>query len=242
MLANLLAQFQAQTYRPDLRRLFILDDAGQFGQQKLTTERGWIHFGMQDFDLWSTRCKFPTLPAKYAWLVERALRWGADAFVAMDDDDIYLPEHVENHARVLAEHGWSHPRTAYAMCSASGAPIEENAENHFHGALAFRRDYGERVAYWGPVDDGHMGADVDLLLRLRAISPPGQHNGPPTYFYRWQTTGADHCSGRYKNATDTSWYDNTPISQPGHWDELRPEMDAETRTIYQNYAGWKSSG
>ena len=265
LLRNLLAMFRAQTYPTEQRRLFILEDAGQF--HKKGWDYDWKFDGedilknglpqtshlrhakqiTDDFSLWASDRKFPTLTAKYAFLVQRALEWHADAFVVADTDDIYLPSHTADHVAVLQSiqsgwqwstaqqgwinHGWSHSRTVYSLYT--GHIVEEGARGRFHGALAFSREIGEQVGFWGDVHNGRCDYDQGIQGRLRALAEPGQSSKPPTYIYRWASTNADHCSGRCKGPDDTTWYDQCPISQPGHWDTLEPLMDAETNRIYE---------
>lgn len=252
LLANALAQFQAQVYPQDLKRLFILEDAGQIGMTKRTPFGEYLGFSILpksdscpsweerlasgpdlmtcEFELWSFFHKFPTLTAKYAFLVERAKAWGADAFVVWDDDDIYLPNHIQNHVNVLALWPWSHPHTVYSLYT--GKVEEEIATGRFHAALAFSRAAGEKIGYWGDVANGRCDYDQGILGRLRNLTPPGQSVHKPTFVMRWGSTHADHCSGRCRSGDDLTWYTKTPISQPGHVDSFGPLMDEETKRIY----------
>ena len=258
LLQNALAQFQAQTYDANtpgkMRRLFILEDAGQF-QRWLPQHvdiAETIRYPYQpseegaDWSLFTFITKFPTLTSKYAFLVERAKEWGADACVVWDDDDIYLPTHIENHVAVLKSirenwqwsaslqgwinSGWSHPRTVYSLYT--GSVVEEHAQGRFHSALAFTRKAGERVHFWGPIQNGRCDYDQGIMGRLASISPPGHSDKPPTLVYRWGSTATDHCSGRCQGPEDRQWYTATPISQGGRFAALKPLLDAETRLVY----------
>ena len=254
LLANALAQFQAQTHPAEDRRLFILEDAGQIGPGMRSPfgEHLGIRFfpgehsgspdwaerlgsgpniNEPDFEVWSFFHRFPSLPAIYALLVERALKWGAEAFCVWDDDDIYLSDHVANHVKVLRAHGWSHPKTVYSLYT--GRVEEEGAAGRFHGALAFRRDYGERVGYWGEPANGRCDMDQAILGRLHRISPPGQSVRRPSYVYRWGSTGCSHASGRASGPGDAHWFFTTPIDQPGRVERLEAKFDDETARVYQ---------
>jgi hypothetical protein len=224
LVANALACFLAQDYPAENRRPLILDDAGQIAPQSGA-----------DWEVWSTGKKFPSLPAKYKFLVDRANEWSADAYSVWDDDDIYLPWHLPSHAQALANAGWSHPSKAWSLYT--GSLALESATGRFHGALAVRRDFAERVGYW----DNSTRCDYDqqIMGRLFLLSPPGRPDldNPPSYVYRWGSTHADHCSGRCRGPDDATWYTQTPITEAGQVGHLTPRMDAETKAIYRHFAG-----
>ena len=183
--------------------------------------------------MWSAQDKFISLPSKYDFLVFQADRWGADAYCVWDDDDIYLPWHLIAHAESLSTAGWSHPKYVWTLFPDLA---KELAARRFHAALAIRRDYAVRVNYWGK--STACGYDTQLLDRLAEIAPCGYCDTwrQPSYVSRWSSTGADHCSGRYRNAEDTTWYTDTPISQPGYVTELKAQMDDETAKISSYFA------
>jgi hypothetical protein len=222
LVANALACFLAQDYPVEERRLLILDDAGQIAPQSGT---GW--------EVWSTATKFPSLPAKYKYLVDRANEWGADAYCVWDDDDIYLPWHLSSHAHALAKAGWSHPAKVWSLYT--GSLALESAAGRFHGALAVRRDFSEQVGYWG--NSTRCDYDQQIMGRLSRLSPPGRPDVgvPPSYVYRWCSTHADHCSGRCRGPDDATWYTETPITEPGPVERLVPRMDTETAVICRRF-------
>jgi hypothetical protein len=227
LVANALACFLAQDCPVDKRRLLILDDADQIVPQSGA-----------DWQIWSTAKKFPSLPAKYAFLVDRANEWGADAYCVWDDDDIYLPWHLSAHAQTLSTAGWSHPEKVWSLYT--GSLMLESAAGRFHGALAVRRDFAEQVGYWGT--STRCDYDQQIMGRLSHLSPPGHPDSDllPSYVYRWGSTGADHCSGRCRCPDDETWYTETPITEPGRIEELMPRMDAETEAIYRRIRRSKS--
>lgn len=224
LVANALACFLAQDYPAEKRRLLILDDADQIAPQ---ADVNW--------EVWSTAKKFPSLPAKYAFLVDRANEWGADAYSVWDDDDIYLPWHLSAHAQALSSAGWSHPSQAWSLYT--GSLALESAAGRFHGALAVRRDFAEQVGYWG--SSTRCDYDQQIMGRLSRLSPPGQPDldSLPGYIYRWSSTHADHCSARCREPDDATWYSETPITEAGQVERLVPRIDAETTAIYRHF-GW----
>lgn len=220
--ANSLACFLAQDYPREDCRLFVLDDADQIAPQS----------GI-NWQVWSNTKKFPSLPAKYAFLVARANEWGADAYCAWDDDDIYLPWHLSSHARGLSTAGWSHPSKVWSLYT--GSLVLESAADRFHGTLAVRRDFAERVGYWG--NSTRCDYDQQILSHLSCLSLPGRPHDDrlPSYVYRWGSTHADHCSARCRSPDDTTWYTETPITEPGRITTLTPQMDTETAAIYRHF-------
>jgi hypothetical protein len=227
LVANALACFLAQDYPAERRRLLILDDAGQIAPQSGA-----------DWQVWSTAKKFPSLPAKYAFLVDQANEWGADAYCVWDDDDIYLPWYLSAHAQTLLTAGWSHPSQAWSLYT--GSLALESAIGRFHGALAVRRDFANRVGYWGK--SSRCDYDQQIMGRLSQLSPPGRPDldRPPSYVYRWGSTHSDHCSARCRGPDDTTWYTETPIMEQRRINRLTPRMDAETEAVHQRFHESKS--
>lgn len=91
-LASSLYLFQQQTY-PN-RILYILDDAGQY-----------IHTRGKDYVVLSGSTRFPSIMAKYAYLMEILLPQmdDSDIICFWEDDDIYLPRYIEGVVRAIQE-------------------------------------------------------------------------------------------------------------------------------------------
>jgi hypothetical protein len=222
LVANSLACFLSQDYSVENRRLLILDDAGQ-----ITPQSGG------NWEVWSTATKFPSLPVKYKFLVDRANEWGADAYCVWDDDDIYLPWHLSSHVHALTTAGWSHPDRVFSLYT--GSLALESAAGRFHGVLAIRCDFAEKVGYWG--NSIRCDYDQQIMGRLMQLSPPGRpdQNVLPSYVYRWASSGADHCSARCRGPDDETWYTETSITEPGPVERLVPRMDRETAVICSRF-------
>jgi len=142
-----------------------------------------------------------------------------DAYAILDDDDVYLPWHLQAHAATLEDHAWSHPsRILSHLCRVLH---EEPAAGRFHGALAFRREAIEAVGGWR--QDARADFDQDLIARLRArFGPPGDpcDYGPPSYVYRWESSESVHCSGLMTSPDNTDWYARVPLTERGTVGEL----------------------
>lgn len=221
-LRNAVACFEAQTY--ENRELIVLDDAGQY--------RG--HEG----DRWrviSVPLRFRSLPAKFNALASLS---DADAFCVWEDDDIYLPWHVEAHAHALSGGAaMSVPRRIMDACGPRGWNVRENAGCMFHASWAYSREGFDAVG--GYPLTGALTFDVEMLDRMRAYlgapaDPALTH--PPSYLYRWQQSGAYNGSqfgpGWYEAAGRLS---GLPGDNLGTIARIEPLMDNATRLLYADW-------
>jgi len=221
LVANAIACFQAQTYSEDCRRLIVLDDAGELSPR---SGPGW--------EIVSVQNRYPTLPAKYNALAKLAA--GADAFVVWEDDDIYLPWHVEAHAAALANAPWSHPSRVWSLYRGLH---EELAGGRFHAALAFRREALEEVGGWPNTSRGDFDQQLMAVFSRRFGTPADPCDGyAPSYLFRWGSTGSYHgqafMAGR---GADGDWYGKMPdrIEPRGGDIAIRPKLDEETEAIFK---------
>ena len=223
LVENAIACFLAQDYPSDRRRLLVLDDFGDLGNV--------------DHDTWSVVSqseRLPSLPSKYSALAEIACtRWpAADALVIWEDDDVYLPGHLQAHARALASARWSKP--SRVLSTYGGTVHEEPAAGRFFASLAVSVELFRAVG--GFVDTGRGDFDQQFLARLEGYAgPPGDPtaDAPPTYVFRWQETGEPHGEHFMTGPDDETWYDRAgaaaPAPQPGG--RLVPALDRHTRHL-----------
>ena len=186
--------WENQDYPAELRRLFILDDGGTFEPQNGPT-----------WELHTAAMRYPSLPAKYNALVAIANCWEPDAYVVMEDDDLYLPRYASSHAAVLATAEYSKPTVV--LSDYPGHIVEERAEGRFHGSVGFRRSLCERIGGWPETPRADF--DQQMLARLRddavVIGDPCRL-APPQYVFRWHT---GHWHGQYamRGPDDEGWYE-----------------------------------
>ena len=193
LLAEMLECWENQDYPAELRRLFILDDGGTFEPQSGPT-----------WELLTAPERYPSLPAKYNALVALANRWELEAYVVMEDDDLYLPRYVSSHAAVLATAEYSKP--SVVLTDYPRQIVEERADGRFHGSIGFRRELCERIGGWPETPRADF--DQQMLARLRDhATSTGDPCGmaPPQYVFRWHT-GQWHAQHAMHGPADEEWY------------------------------------
>jgi len=229
LVRNALALFLGQQLRPgDTAHMVILDDAGQIATQ---------HGGTSPLT-WQVECRHEWIPLteKYAPLL--AIAGPAAAYVVWDDDDVYLPWHLQAHADALQASAWSHPSRAWSTYGKN--PLDEPPREkrlsgrHYHGALAVRSDLMSKLGGWPTTDRSNYDKQMLAACR-RASGPPGDPcaHATPSYIYRWRDTGRDHCSARIKDGR----YRPPRIQEPGTVPRLAPCPDPSSRALLARLAG-----
>ncbi len=216
MLANALGCFLAQEYPVDRRELIIMDDAGQY-----------TPMANADWQLISFSRRFRSLPEKYNALAGLAQ---GDIIVVWEDDDIYLPDHLSAHVRALASGGFSKPSRVFSIHS--GALREENAAGRFHGSMAFTRKAFERLGGWPLSRRGDFDQQFMSGLGLSGGQVDTCSTSPPSYVFRWGSTGDYHGSAHMATPGDENWYDKCKVDDDGNTQiRLEAHLDAETLRI-----------
>jgi len=221
LVESAIAMFQAQTYPKHLRRLLILDDAGQIDEQ---CGDAW--------SLFSTKTRFPCLPAKYESLVSRAgPNWSAVAI--WDDDDIFMPWHLEAHADALRDAQWSHPGQIATM-RPGGELSHEATGMRFWSSMACRRSAWERSAA-GWYGERRADFDQQFLRRLATTGPAGRPDAkrPPSYVYGWGRS--QHATTAMTGHGDESWYSRVRMTQHERVGRLTPSLDAGSKSAIEQY-------
>lgn len=224
LVRNALALFLAQDLAPgQSAHLLIYADDGLIptqsgGKPPLT------------WDVWGTNDWVP-LTAKYAPMLAHAAPLCPDAWIVWDDDDVYLPRHVQQHLAALQAAPWSHPSRAYSTYGIDPQiqhPVDRTLSGrHYHGALAVRADLMTSLGGWPNTDRSNY--DKQMLAACRnAAGPPADpcQYGHPTYVYRWSDTSRDHCSARIQQGR----YRRPRIQEPPI-DRLTPAYDLPTASL-----------
>lgn len=217
LVENAVACFLSQDYDLDKRAFAILDDADQINGGVIPGEN--VH-------IVSTPSRFPSLSAKYNFLLSTRSNW-YDAVIVWDDDDVYCPWHLSRYAEALANHRWAHPTEVWS--DYTGRLALERAQGRFHGSLGIRRDLLEEIGGW--IDTPRADFDqqqIQACARLGGEPGRPDRDDLPSYVFRWQSTGAGHCQGLMTSPANEDWYSRVPISQPGCHGPLVPRFDKDT--------------
>jgi hypothetical protein len=248
-MAASLAMWQAQDYPADKRFLVIVDDGGTFHSQREQEE------GKPDnWMLVSRRERFPSLPAKYNYLLEFALSTFSrqiDIFVVWEDDDVYFPGYLTAHARALNRQRLSKPTLVLTDHRASVPKVLSlfPAGAVFHSSIAFRRDLIEEVGGWPNTDR----ADFDLQQIARLSKASGAVADPwdcvPADRSTWQRcqhvycwlTGAAHAQwAMHQGPEGTEWYKlaEQVYAEVPHVGTLRPQSDGRVENYTEQLRSW----
>jgi len=136
--------------------------------------------------------------------------------------------HAEAHALALKSHVWSSPSRAWSLYTGQ---LAQEPGRRFHAAIAFRAGI---VPGWP--ETGQPTFDQQLIARLNEQGKPGDPCAayPPSYVFRWGSTGRYHGQAFMRGNDDTRWYDraveNTKpaIGRVG----VKLELDSETERVF----------
>lgn len=231
LLRNAVSCFLAQDYPADRRELIVLDDYGQYDNRSY----------LGGYHVVSVRRRFGSLAEKRNACAALALRpetQPTDVLCGWDDDDIYLPWHISAHVKALAVDvhplAYSHPSL---ILSLYGRVLHREAgRGRFEGSFAFTRKTLEDSGGW-PITRAaeHDQTFISRLSRAcyGKVADPCKYR-PPSYVYRWETTGTEHASGYAPRGL--SWYDD--YAREARFDDafcdpvVLPQFDDETKRIY----------
>ena len=238
LVANSLALFLGQQLpASDTAHLLIFDDAGQITRQ--AGVRGSLSWSVISARSWlPLQRKYDVMVGYHNNLVGNP----SVGFVVWDDDDVYLPWHLAAHGAALSAAVWSHPSRAWSTYGIDSLRDPPRAKvlhgRSYHGALAIRGDFLERLSqtrpaghwrnYWPGTDrsdyDKQQLADCH---KLAGVAGDPCEAFPPSYVYRWQDTGRDHCSARIVDGK----YRPPRIQEPGMVTALLPILDLSSRAL-----------
>lgn len=220
LLANCLACFQSQTHPADRKEMVILDDAGQFP----------CHAG----DGW----RVISVPTRFSSAHEKMNAAFAladprtEIFALFDDDDIFLPRHLEYLVAAIQSGGtFSKPSKIYSLQGTQ--LIEENAVGRFCGSIAFTAELLNRIGGWPNCKRGDADQHfLQLLARHGQQVDPLLFANGPQYVYRYGT-GMYHASTAMQGPDDTDWWNKVQIGPVEKIERLEPKFDAETLRILE---------
>ena len=225
-LRNAIACFQAQTY--ENRKLFIIDDAPQHDDQK-----------GDRWELKALQHRINDLPAKFMELVKMA-GIGVDIYAIWEDDDVYLPHHLQSLADFHKEGRLSFfaPRQVWSTYDQEkGNTILEGAAGRFHASWAYSAPLFTAMS--GYVLTERLDFDQQVGNRARQVAG-GETNydiatpDNPSYVYRWGN-GMWHGSQQGEEGYRPLW-DRLATLDADFVGDAFPQFDDETKMIYDRIA------
>lgn len=170
-----------------------------------------VHNDPKNVLLVKTAERIPSLPLKYTKMLEAADGIDWDAVAIWDDDDGFLPLHLELAAEMYADPSvkWTYPDTIFAdYLGLNKIPTE----GRFWSSITVSRELLEQIG--GFQDTKACAHDQMFMNRINKIVPPGRPE-IPSYVYRWGENAENHCSGYSQGAADETWWGKTPHSCTG---------------------------
>lgn len=222
VIANSIQCFLDQTHEDKL--LILFDDLGNYARARELTET------YDQIFVISTSIRCPGIISKYNTMLNLVSGVNYDAIALWDDDDIYLPKHLENHAKTLKfPVDWSYPRLVY---STYGNELRaEESGGRFWASLAILRSSFERI---GGFVDSHLATfDQQSLGKFNALLTRGfpDDSSGPTYVFRWQDTKTIHA--QHFMGDQVNWYHNV---KPGYskivsYEDIKPRYQEGVKPI-----------
>ncbi len=195
-LAHLVRQFLAQDYPADQLELLILDDAGQYENQRGDDGNGGKRWQIISFDR-----PYATLGDKYNALLAMV---DTDAVIVAEDDDFYSPLHTAAHTAALKSYRVSKP--SRVLVEHQGLH-EEVSTGRFHASLAAWTCHLKFHGGWPTTRRADF--DLQMIAKLATHTPtfgdPCELGYDPTYTFRWELTGHTHAQAYGRGPTDEGW-------------------------------------
>lgn len=172
------------------------------------------------------------LLAKYAYGLQYAddiIPTDYDAVCVVDDDDIYLKDHISQHAAVLKDSMWSYPSKVFSTYMRQFR-IEESG-GRFWASSAYRRTALEGIGGYNHVYRDVLDPAFDQLFlhRMQVAYGEAGHQVSPTYVYMWDMTHDNHSSGHINNGVwEYGEIPESPATGP-----LIPQYSAKALEVYE---------
>jgi hypothetical protein len=152
-----------------------------------------------------------------------------DAVCVVDDDDIYLKDHISQHAAVLKDSMWSYPSKVFSTYMRQFR-IEESG-GRFWASSAYRRTALEGIGGYNHVYRDVLDPAFDQLFlhRMQVAYGEAGHQVSPTYVYMWDMTHDNHSSGHINNGVwEYGEIPESPATGP-----LIPQYSQKALEVYE---------
>jgi hypothetical protein len=194
-LRDAVACFLLQDYE-GYRKLLILNDAAL---PIRLCEAGGIDYGgegMAQVQVLNNRARFMTLGHKRQALLEAA---GTPLVAHWDDDDLYLPWHLQMCVAALQAQSWAScakPGAAWFATGPRAAPqVHGIRHNVFEGQMVFRQEEALALGGYPPKVSGQAAALLAAFKRAGKLYTWNPAPEDTSYVYRW-ADGLAHVSGK----------------------------------------------
>ena len=229
-LAEVIESFLRQSYPKDLRELIILDDAGQYDPKACVDIPG---------------VKLVVSPHRFMTLGEKRNATAAlaspkaEVYAVWDDDDIYLPWHLDDLIRVIkAKNDWYIPEAVWLEQGQALRIVQ--TKGYYHGAWGFTRKAFVQVHGYPFMQSGQ---DRGLAQRFAVADIFPVHSDKfridkkviPSYIYRLDARpGVTHLSLMGKGGYEKRGEEEiTPVKEiTPHWTK---DWTAEVFKVWRNY-------
>jgi len=182
-LGHMIRCFELQDYPIDKRELVILDDAGQYDNQR---GEGWR--------LVSTSRRFRTLGEKRN-AAAALISDDVDAVAVWDDDDLYLSWALRASVAALDVAPWSRPSLVLHP-QQDGSLAQHETGGLFHGGWAYTCRAFHQAGGYPRANNGEDQSLAKRMMRARLEeADPIQLGFKPFYVFMWNGGGSWHLSG-----------------------------------------------
>lgn len=233
VLARSVYCFMQQQYPLHERRLLLFDDCGNVCPQidgipiattSMVSQMELLRANNWRVAVVSTPTRSNDLGTKYNQMLRMLDDW-PEAYAVWDDDDLYLPNHLQNIAAALSggtRYKWAHPLRVWSTYT--GRPELESAAGRFHGSLALRADFCREVGGW--IATRRADFDQQMLARCAAAGRPAPYDAAtgPSYVFTWADSGATHCQGLMRSPEDETWWEANAKTNVPHVGPITPAL------------------
>ena len=189
-----------------------------------------LHYGNKTVIVLAFSERFPTLGAKYNALIDYAVKMRARYLFIWEDDDVYLPNHIEKYMECFNKGAkWVKPNLIYTRFG--GKLQRVDPQFSYFASIAFTSDVANPENPIRFREDHIVQFDIDFMCKLQlAFGDPCNPitDNEPTYVFRWDTTGAYHGQGFMYIGNE--WYKLVPLAtQSAGYEEISPNLDEDTK-------------
>lgn len=214
--------FIQQEYPQDMCELIIVND---YQMQDLI-------FPHPNIKIFNFLDQFPTIGAKVQFAIDRAK---FDIIATFDDDDIALPNHLQNINKYLGDNDNT---LHWARGGYWNEPDLTSIEYIGNSGFVYRKSAVEKI---GGIPNENAGYDTTLADKLHTLgnivfaTPP---DNEVSWFYRWRFTTRNcyHQSGMGYDKEES--FPNILVRHAHHIEEMRKKGMIQTGEIILN-PGWK---